>query len=58
MDLNESIRREQIKINIWKSEIYIFKEASQALADSTHFPKKHSRRETASTKYLWLGPYT
>lgn len=49
MDLDESIRRKQIKINTHKTEIYIFKEVSQALADGTYFPKKHSRRGTA----LW-----
>lgn len=52
MDLDESIRRERTKINIRKSEIYIFKEASQVLADGTHFPKKYSRREIASSNYL------
>lgn len=58
MNLDEIIRREQTKINTEESEIYIFKEASQALADGPHFPKKHSRREIASSKYLWLRPYT
>lgn len=52
MDPDESIKRKLTKINIQETEIYIFKEVSQALADGTYFPKKQSRRGTASSKDL------